>query len=313
MNKDRIRAVFALFGSKSSNYSWQVKNIKLLSQMEHDQLYGIADVCLANDWKKIAIWRDNDFSRACAASLASNPSLTVVILDKKVPKDAEALEAGYLFQAVSDAGSIPWDEFDILFYSCYTDYCRAVLRQSIKREGRSWEGIHHVIYQAWCRQTGAYVQRENKSKKNKYRLLHLSMPSYDEVCAGHSKKIYPAKVTEDSADVLRLLFGYLEGEDFKTACRECLKQGSWVKKGKLVTVNDHKGTYFNLVNGERRNCYAKESCAHTIWLAGPCIVQGYYVEDQYTLSSLLQKKINADMEAAYKVRAFAVPTASILP
>ena len=93
--------------------------------------------------------------------------------------------------------------------------------------------------------------------------------------------------------------------DFETLVSEFFNGGSWVRKGDLITVNDTEGMYFNILNGERRNCYDQPDAAHTVWLVGSCIVLGSYVEDKYTLGSLLQKELNADIRLSYRVRAIA--------
>lgn len=310
MNKDILRAALAILGSKAANYSWQNKYLNLLADTECGGLYTIADECIVKGWQRIAIWKDNAFSRACASCLAQNTALTVVVFDNKKPSDFGALDAGYVFEAVPQPDAIR-EDFDILFYSDYADYMRrkTVLRRRMGKGNRIWDGLHHLIFHAWCGQVGAYVKQEykkvNKMQGGGYAMLHLSMPSYGEICKDHSKKVFSTNITAKSLDTLKLLFGYMKKkEDFETACKEFLNQGSWIKKGNLVTVGDYKSTYFNRTHGERRNCYARADADHTIWLVGPCIVLGSYVEDKYTLASLLQKKIDAGGQP-FRVRAYA--------
>lgn len=51
------------------------------------------------------------------------------------------------------------------------------------------------------------------------------------------------------------------------------------------------GKYFNARNGIRITCFQPKEYIGTIYLLGPCTIIGAYTEDQYTVASLLQKKL----------------------
>ena len=51
------------------------------------------------------------------------------------------------------------------------------------------------------------------------------------------------------------------------------------------------GKYFNARNGVRITCFQPTEYIGTIYLLGPCTIIGVYTEDQYTIASLLQKKL----------------------
>lgn len=51
------------------------------------------------------------------------------------------------------------------------------------------------------------------------------------------------------------------------------------------------GKYFNARNGVRITCFQPKEYIGTIYLLGPCTIIGIYTEDQYTIASLLQKKL----------------------
>lgn len=59
-------------------------------------------------------------------------------------------------------------------------------------------------------------------------------------------------------------------------------------------MKDTKSRYLNIVNGERITIGQPAEADRTIWCFGPCFIIGGYVEDKYTIESILQKKINED-------------------
>lgn len=54
------------------------------------------------------------------------------------------------------------------------------------------------------------------------------------------------------------------------------------------------GQYFNAENGRRVTCYQPKEYIGTVYLLGPCMIVGAYVEDQYTIGSYLQQKLLAN-------------------
>lgn len=59
-------------------------------------------------------------------------------------------------------------------------------------------------------------------------------------------------------------------------------------------MKDVQSRYLNIVNGERITLGQPEEADHTIWFFGPCFIIGGYVEDKYTIESLLQERINQE-------------------
>lgn len=65
-------------------------------------------------------------------------------------------------------------------------------------------------------------------------------------------------------------------------------------------VSDYSSVYYNVENGRRKTCFQSENCQGKVYMFGNCIIMGAYLEDQYTIESQLQKKINTD-EINYRV------------
>ena len=56
-------------------------------------------------------------------------------------------------------------------------------------------------------------------------------------------------------------------------------------------LKDAQGPYYNVVNGERVTVGQPEEAERTIWCFGPCFIVGAFVEDKYTLESILQERL----------------------
>lgn len=65
------------------------------------------------------------------------------------------------------------------------------------------------------------------------------------------------------------------------------------------------GKYFNAQNGKRITCFKPEQYIGTIYIMGMCMIVGRHVEDQYTISSYLQKMLS-EKGYPYRVENFGV-------
>ena len=74
---------------------------------------------------------------------------------------------------------------------------------------------------------------------------------------------------------------------------------SMESNGVYTRMKDIQSPYLNIVNGERVTAGQPAEADRTIWFFGPCIIIGSFVEDQHTIESFLQKRIN---EAGYSCR-----------
>lgn len=82
----------------------------------------------------------------------------------------------------------------------------------------------------------------------------------------------------------------------------CLQNGSWV-------LRDVNTPLLHISEGKRHTVEQPENYEHCIYMCGPCLVLGVYVEDQYTIPSLLQKKLN-QAGLPYKVINLGIPGSS---
>ncbi len=67
----------------------------------------------------------------------------------------------------------------------------------------------------------------------------------------------------------------------------------------FLVLEDAESTYYHTKDGERLTVGQPEEYERTVWFYGPCLVIGFYAEDQYTMESFLQARLN---ESGSKVR-----------
>lgn len=62
----------------------------------------------------------------------------------------------------------------------------------------------------------------------------------------------------------------------------------------VLYLRECKSRYYNVVNGERCTLNQLDSDTGSIYFFGPCYIYGHYVEDKYTIESLLSKRISQE-------------------
>lgn len=60
----------------------------------------------------------------------------------------------------------------------------------------------------------------------------------------------------------------------------------------LIVYRDYASRLVNIENGIRKTCYQPKEYIGTVYFLGPCTIYGLYVEDNYTIPSIVQKYIN---------------------
>ena len=81
----------------------------------------------------------------------------------------------------------------------------------------------------------------------------------------------------------------LKNEDYQTGTAQ---------KNILYGHNIHKpdtnylSKYYNIIDGRRKTLYQPQNYVGKIYMFGACTIMGAYLEDQYTIASLLQKNLN---------------------
>lgn len=81
-----------------------------------------------------------------------------------------------------------------------------------------------------------------------------------------------------------------------------------IRNGNCTYYNDIRSKYFNIINKCRITINQPNEYRNTIYLVGPCIVAGTYVEDRYSIGSLLQQAFKNQED--YRVIAVPVPNSA---
>ncbi len=103
-------------------------------------------------------------------------------------------------------------------------------------------------------------------------------------------RLLETKSRDERMEMIRDFFtriGYGSGffEEYK-------KIQSYTHNGYLQFA-DFAGRYINILRGERLTIGNPASAPHTLWLFGPCILQGIFTDDEHSPGSCLRKKIDA--------------------
>ncbi len=132
------------------------------------------------------------------------------------------------------------------------------------------QGVHvlNLVFQ----EESVYIDKLNQSIKNKFSALGEKVSS--KMPSAMYPQFFDELYTEAYADnIMHLPFS--------------IETGSY--NGKL---KDHRGEFYNVVNGERYTTGQPKRYQKTIYFIGPCFIYGHYVEDKHTIESLLQNYLN---------------------
>lgn len=78
--------------------------------------------------------------------------------------------------------------------------------------------------------------------------------------------------------------------------------------GKVSRLNDFKGKYINVIDGHRRTEFVPEEARNTVHIYGASTIFSREVPDEYTIPSIVQRKVN-EITNRYRVVNYGVPSA----
>ncbi|MCM1236907.1 MAG: adenylyltransferase/cytidyltransferase family protein, partial [Ruminococcus flavefaciens] len=107
----------------------------------------------------------------------------------------------------------------------------------------------------------------------------------------NKERAYPKKI--ENGDFFAELYGQ---EDYEN---EVAQKEIAVGTHTLDYIMNITGKYFNAKDGSRVTCFQPQKYIGTIYMLGPCMTIGSFVEDQYTIESYLQKRL---LEEGYNYR-----------
>lgn len=91
----------------------------------------------------------------------------------------------------------------------------------------------------------------------------------------------------------------IENEEYETQDLPFILKNCWEEEKRVV--RNCEGPLLNIRNGERVTIGQPREYENSIYMIGPCSVVGAYVEDQHTIASFLQDRINREEMLSYKV------------
>lgn len=103
-----------------------------------------------------------------------------------------------------------------------------------------------------------------------------------------------------STEEQKIFFGTKNNEEIRAYINEMSRIKTVIKNG-IGRMEDIQGEKYNWMGGYRKTCYQSLKSAKRIWLFGPCIISGAYVEDKKTIASYLQKYLSENGYDDYNV------------
>ena len=191
--------------------------------------------------------------------------------------DHEQDLAAHMVLEAIDGGPYPWHCLYTLkgFEDKMSEHAYDDLVQKLVASGIS---IYNLIFTTDDSTPG-------RKRLNKGFSAWLNMPGVRDVAPfvpdSQAEAFYDEHYTEEYAETVGKYTIELEKSDIFTRLKDC------------------EGPYFNVVDGERATADQPSDALHTIYFFGPCIMIGAYVEDQHTIESFLQKRLN---EAGYRYK-----------
>lgn len=123
------------------------------------------------------------------------------------------------------------------------------------------------------------------------KFIVINTPRYeiDEIAECFTEDISKRKPSwQDMDAVTKFISGDRQlAEELRSIMKPVMRNG-------FLQIADFSGKYVNCIQNERYTIGNHGKSSHNVYLFGPCIVRGAYVEDKDTLGSILRKKIGEE-------------------
>lgn len=150
-----------------------------------------------------------------------------------------------------------------------------------------------------------YINQTLILKQNQVKVLYYEYPWLDKIThfteeekTRLNSRLAPNAIDMASEEIKAEFFGESYSQQFFKDIRYAIRR--FTKNGESSLL-DHRSTYLNIMDGKRLTTDIPEESYSTIHMFGPCIVYGTMVEDKFTISSCLQRRINQWNPNSYKM------------
>lgn len=261
-----------------------------------ENIYGVSNYLLENDYKNIAIWGVNELSLLLGDELSKCDDIKSVHVYGDIRKKVKNKIDIFVYNVdVIWVDSIEYisDNTDVIIISD--------LNNNIYIQNKKLLYISKLLYK---------VDNLNVSKKiERYciqlesygiKTIRVSIPNVDKIngLRDFTKKIRDKFTNFNTPEFLKILstkeknilFNSIGGNDYVVEFENSFNFRNYtsVKRFGRVFFPDYRSKYINSIDGFRITIGNPTKYNNSIYLIGPCIVDGLFAEDKHTIGSYLQ-------------------------
>lgn len=129
--------------------------------------------------------------------------------------------------------------------------------------------------------------------------VHVAAVGFEETDSGYLRKLeveIDQRRKQNGLPVSARLYPEMREEFLSDLCERFAGQGmpafSFHMRDGVIQPRDISSPLLNVEHGRRRTTGQPETCERSVYLYGACPFVGLYTDDQHTIASLLQEKIN---------------------
>lgn len=261
-----------------------------------ENIYGVSDYLIENNYKNIAIWGVNELSLLIGDELSKCDDIkSVYVYGNAKKKEGNKIDIfAYNVDVIwVDSIETIYDSTDVIIIS---DLSSNIYIKHKKLLYIS-ELLHKIDNLNILKRLEKYcIQLNNKGIKT----LRVSVPNLDKIeISRNTTKIICNKLKGHisheffkllSVQERSILFDSLGGNNYVSEFEKSFNPRKYtsVKKFGRVFFSDYQSKHINSINGIRVTTDTPIKYDNCIYLIGPCIVYGMFAEDKHTVGSYLQ-------------------------
>ena len=207
----------------------------------------------------------------------------VMAVDKEELRGVNCID-GYVYSTIND--KLDWFYFSSLYHELKTyDLWRVSGHYGIAREGDNGKKIFMELQQKEIKVVAIYNDVFYVSDYIKELIKKVN-------CQVKFHKLKDGMFGPINSDWGETFFGdLLKNEDYQNGtAQKNILEGQSIHTTKRNA--NYISEYYNITDGRRKTLYQPQNYVGKIYMFGACAIMSIYLEDKYTIASLLQKNLN---------------------
>lgn len=276
-----------------------------------ENIYGISDYLIENNYKNIAIWGVNELSLLLGDELSKCDDIkNVCIYGNIVQEDnlkINVLNYDVDIRWIESIDTIIIDKnIDIVIISDINDRSKYLINLKDKKILYIDELLYSILNKEDNKRIEKSLSILNKAGVKAICISIPSLKSINNLKVSTLKRIKSLKGIFDnlSENDMQVLFDELGGKKYILEFFDSLNKSHIIlKENDIRNFSNFKDKYISFVNGERITLSQPNEYKNSIYLIGSCIVASSCADDNHTLAKYLQDLIN-NHNLKYRVVAY---------